>query len=76
MFAREAEGARQGAEDGYHVRLWSLPGQDRNLGLWQSPDPERLQQVLQALPMAAAGWMTVETVPLTRHPSDPATATA
>lgn len=56
------------------MRLWTLPGSGRNLGLWQAPDADRIQAALNSLPMTAAGWLTLETLPLTRHPSDPATA--
>lgn len=74
MTSREAEAAREAATQGRLVRLWALPGrQGRNLGLWQAPTTDALQEVLGSLPMAETGWLTVETTPLTRHPSDPAT---
>ena len=73
--ASEANAAREVAAQGRLVRLWALRGrQARNLGLWQAPTADALRTVLDSLPMAEAGWLTVETVPLTRHPSDPATA--
>ena len=73
MKAREASRTRELAAEGRLVRLWALPEQGRNLSLWQAPTPEVLQKVLDSLPMMAAGWLGVETVPLTRHPSDPGT---
>jgi muconolactone delta-isomerase len=71
----EANAARQAAMDGRLVRLWAVTGrQGRNLSLWQAPTADELQKILDALPMTEAGWLTIETVPLTRHPSDPGTA--
>ena len=75
MNAREAEAAQQAAAQGRLIRLWALPGrQGRNLGVWQAPTSDALDKILGSLPMTQAGWLTVETTPLTRHPSDPATA--
>jgi len=75
MASREAQAAREAAVQGRLVRLWALPGrQGRNLGLWQAPTSDALQEILSSLPMTETGWLTVETMPLTRHPSDPATA--
>ena len=70
--AREAARARELAAEGRLVRLWTLPGRGRSLGLWQDPGAEELRHLLASLPLAA--WLAVDTVPLTRHPSDPATA--
>ena len=69
--AGEASRAAELAQEGRLVRLWTLAGQGHNLGLWQAPDAGAMAAVLRSLPMTAAGWLTVETVPLTRHPSDP-----
>jgi muconolactone delta-isomerase len=68
-FAREGVRARELAVAGQLSRLWRLPGEGRNLGLFQAADEARLGEILRALPLA--DWLTVETVPLTRHPSDP-----
>jgi muconolactone delta-isomerase len=72
VFAREAQRARELAEQGALRRLWRLPGGGRNLGLWQARDEDELADVLRSLPMTAAGWLGIDTVPLTPHPSDPA----
>ena len=69
MSAREAEHARKLAADGWLIRLWTLPGHGRNLGHWQATGPGPMQDILRSLPLAS--WLTTETVPLTRHPSDP-----
>ncbi|MEU6251438.1 muconolactone Delta-isomerase family protein [Streptomyces sp. NPDC047043] len=70
MIAREAARAGELADEGPLIRLWALPGRGRNLGLWQAAGAGQLGEILRSLPLAA--WLTVETVPLTPHPSDPA----
>jgi muconolactone delta-isomerase len=70
--AREAERAYELAGQGHLLRLWTLPGEGRSLGLWRAQDAAGMQAILASLPLNA--WMTVQTAPLTRHPSDPATA--
>ncbi|MFC8801161.1 muconolactone Delta-isomerase family protein [Promicromonospora sp. NPDC057138] len=69
MNAREADRARELAEAGHLIRLWTTPAPGTFLGLWEAPEPGRLQEILRALPLA--DWLTVETVALSPHPSDP-----
>ena len=68
--AREAARAKELAGQGHLLRLWRLPGEGRVLGLWQGRDAAEMQAILESLPLDA--WMTVQTTPLTPHPSDPA----
>ena len=68
--ALEAKRAKELAGQGYLRRLWALPGRRRALGLWQAAGPAELQALLRSLPLDP--WMTVQTTPLTPHPSDPA----
>ena len=68
--AREARRAKELAGQGHLLRLWRLPGRSRALGLWNAGSPAEMQASLRSLPMDP--WMTVETTPLSRHPSDPA----
>jgi muconolactone delta-isomerase len=68
--ARESERARELARQGHLRRLWKLPGEGRGLGLWRAQDAAGMQAMLASLPLDA--WMTVETTPLSPHPSDPA----
>ena len=68
--AREAAHSRELAAAGHLLRLWRLPGRSRALGLWNAGNPAEMQAILKSLPMDP--WMTVETTPLSRHPSDPA----
>jgi len=70
--AREAERAKELAGQGHLRRLWTLPGQGRSLGLWRADGPAEMQATLRSLPLDP--WMTVETTPLSPHPSDPPTA--
>jgi muconolactone delta-isomerase len=69
---READRARELAEQDYLERLWALPGKDRTLGLWRASDSAGMNAILATLPLLA--WMSVEITPLTPHPSDPALA--
>jgi muconolactone delta-isomerase len=68
--AREADRAKELAAQGHLRRLWTLPGHGRALGLWQAADPAEVQAILRSLPLDP--WMTVQTTPLSPHPSDPA----
>jgi muconolactone delta-isomerase len=68
--AREAQRAKELAGQGHLLRLWRMPGESRALGLWNAGDPAKMQVIVKSLPLDP--WMTVETTPLTRHPSDPA----
>jgi muconolactone delta-isomerase len=67
--AREATRVRELAARGAVRRLWALPAEGHSLGLWQAADPGQVAADLRALPLA--DWLTVDTVPLTPHPSDP-----
>jgi muconolactone delta-isomerase len=69
---READRTRELTREGYLTRLWTLPGQDRALGLWQAPDAAGLTTALDSLPLSP--WLSIDTVPLSQHPSDPALA--
>ncbi len=72
--AREAQRTKELAGQGHLLRLWMLPGEERALGLWQARDATEIQAILKSLPLDAR--MTVETTPLTQHPSDPAITTS
>jgi muconolactone delta-isomerase len=77
MTEREAVRTRDLAGQGALARLWLLPvtdGPTRALGLWRAVDEEQMQKILDSLPMA--GWLTVDTIPLSAHPSDPAVASS
>ena len=70
--AAEAIRTRALAAEGHLLRLWMLPADGpiwHALGLWSADDPSDLAPMLESLPLY--GWMSIETTPLTRHPSDP-----
>jgi muconolactone delta-isomerase len=67
--AREAQRAKELAGQGHLLRLWRLPGESRALGLWRAGDAAEMRAILESLPLDA--WMTVQTTPITPHPSDP-----
>jgi muconolactone delta-isomerase len=72
LYAGEAVRARELAEQGRLLRLWTLPstsGARRVLGLWSAHDRADLMATLESLPLY--GWMTIEPTQLTAHPSDP-----
>jgi muconolactone delta-isomerase len=71
---READREEELAGQGSLERLWTLPGEGDALGLWQAADSAALQGVLESLPLSR--WRSVQTTPLTPHPSDPALAAA
>lgn len=72
--AREAVRARELAAQGHLIRLWAVAdgSGERSLGLWRARDPAEIRAVLESLPLRP--FMTVDTTPLTPHPSDPALA--
>ena len=67
--ASEAQAARDLADQGHLLRLWKLPGTGRALGLYRTRDAAQLQALLAPLPLVP--WMTMDTTPLSPHPSDP-----
>ncbi len=71
--AREAKSAAELAQQGGLVRLWVLPaehGVSSALGLWRAGGAAEMAAILRALPLYP--YLTIETTPLTPHPSDPA----
>jgi muconolactone delta-isomerase len=75
MKEREARRAHELAEQGHLVRLWRLeeaPTTWRSLGLWRADDAAVMQAMIESLPMYMDGWINAGTLPLARHPNDPA----
>ncbi|MGW6400735.1 muconolactone Delta-isomerase family protein [Streptomyces sp. NPDC055134] len=67
--AAEAVRAKELAGQGHLVRLWKTSGERHALGLWRARDAAEMQTVLDSLPQAP--WLSMETTPLSEHPSDP-----
>jgi muconolactone delta-isomerase len=72
--AAEAVRAKELAGQGHLMRLWKTPGERRALGLWRARDAVKMQTVLDSLPQAP--WLSMETTPLSEHPSDPGAVTS
>jgi muconolactone delta-isomerase len=72
--AAEAVRAKELAGQGHLMRLWKTPGERRALGLWRARDAVEMQTVLDSLPQAP--WLSMETTPLSEHPSDPGAVTS
>lgn len=71
--AAERARAAQLVAAGHLLRIWRLPGQDANFGLWRAADLAELQGLIGSLP--AKDWFTgIEAIPLAAHPSDPCCA--
>jgi muconolactone delta-isomerase len=61
------------ARQGHVMRLWRItggPGTGMALGLWAGDDADDMAVVLETLPLYS--WLTIQTTPLSPHPSDPA----
>ena len=69
LTAAEAARARELADAGTLVKLWRIPGQRANWGLWSAPDADVLHEALCSLPLWP--WAEVTVHPLARHPNDP-----
>jgi|1185.fasta_scaffold607139_2 muconolactone D-isomerase len=67
--AAETVRARELAEAGTLRRLWRIPGQRANYGLWEAADATALDAALASLPTFP--WLAIEVHPLAQHPRDP-----
>ena len=69
--ATDAEGvrARELAATGTLVRLWRVPGERANWGIWSAHDADALHAALTSLPLWP--WCEVTVHALARHPNDP-----
>ncbi|HEX3940037.1 MAG TPA: muconolactone Delta-isomerase family protein [Acidobacteriaceae bacterium] len=68
---REQEAARslELAAAGTLVRLWRIPGQRANWGIWSAENCDQLHHALSSLPLFP--YLTITVHPLATHPSDP-----
>ena len=69
LYAAEATRARELADMGIIRRLWRVPGQRANWGLWEAKDATALHKAISSLPLYP--YMEVKVHPLAKHPSDP-----
>ncbi len=69
LTAAERERARELGEAGIIRRLWRIPGQRANWGLWVTRDATELHAAISSLPFFR--WLSVDVLPLALHPNDP-----
>ncbi len=69
LYAAESIRAKELADLGIIRRLWRVPGQKANWGLWEAQDATALHEAISSLPLYP--YMDVEVHPLARHSSDP-----
>lgn len=67
--AGEAARARELTAAGIIKRVWRIPGQWANWGLWEAPDATAIHEAVTSLPMWP--YLDVEVYPLAAHPNDP-----
>jgi muconolactone D-isomerase len=65
LVRREREAGRELMSDGTVVRIWRLPGQRANIGIWRAPDATTLTARLDGLPLRP--WLDAEVVALAVH---------
>ena len=69
LIAAEAARSKELAAAGTIKRVWRIPGQWANYGLWEAPDATAVHAALSSLPFFP--WLKVEVTPLAAHPNDP-----
>jgi muconolactone D-isomerase len=52
-------------EEGTLIRIWRLPGQRANVGIWRAEDATQLVAQLERLPLRS--WLDAEVVALATH---------
>jgi muconolactone D-isomerase len=52
-------------DEGVLRRIWRVPGQRANIGIWDAPDATALVRYLDRLPLRA--WLDAEVIPLATH---------
>ena len=67
--AAEGMRARELAAEGIIKRVWRIPGQWANYGIWEAPDATIIHDAVTSLPMWP--YLEVEVTPLAAHPNDP-----
>lgn len=69
LMAAERARAAELAAAGHLRRLWRVPGERANWGIWEAADATELHGVLGSLPLFP--WMAITVHPLAQHPNDP-----
>jgi muconolactone D-isomerase len=69
LVAAEAKRAAELAAAGIIKRVWRIPGQWKNVGLWEASDATVLHEAIASLPFYP--WLKVLVRPMANHPNDP-----
>lgn len=65
LLDQEGRRGRELRESGTIVRIWRLPGQTANVGIWQAEDATDLHAAISSLPLFP--WMSVQVTTLAAH---------
>lgn len=68
LVRREREIGRALQQEGTLRRIWRLPGERANVGIWSAPDATALHAQLARLPLWP--WLSAQVVPLATHDLD------
>jgi muconolactone D-isomerase len=65
LHERELRRGQELRASGVIARIWRIPGQTANVGIWRAEDATKLHAAISSLPLFP--WMTVEVTPLATH---------
>jgi muconolactone D-isomerase len=65
LVAAERRVGRELVAEGVLLRIWRLPGQRANVGVWRARDADDLHTQLERLPLRR--WMDAEVIALATH---------
>jgi muconolactone D-isomerase len=68
LVTAERDAGRALVDDGTIVRIWRLPGQRANVGIWRAADATELHAKLGRLPLSR--WLDAEVTALATHELD------
>ncbi|MBK1783947.1 muconolactone Delta-isomerase family protein [Prauserella cavernicola] len=66
LIARERTRGRELMDHGVLRDIWRVPGRRANVGIWDVPDADALEQALESLP--ARPYAEIDVTPLATHP--------
>jgi muconolactone D-isomerase len=66
LLASEHKYGRQLVEQGIIRRIWRLPGQPSNMGVWVAQSATQLHELISSLPLYP--WVTTDVIALAVHP--------
>lgn len=65
LIAAERSVGRDLISQGVLLRIWRLPGERANIGIWRAPNAAALDEQLDRLPLRR--WLAAEILPLGVH---------